>query len=293
MSTVLNNCACPTPVVTDIPGTEGAAGTPGINAYSILTEALEFTAPGQTVFVGVLSKSWMAVGQIVLVSDGINFVTCEVAGFGSGQLVQLTFLDYPGDASIFTVFAIGSSVSVSGRQGATGNDGTSPASISGVNPFTDNTTGGASDVLSAGVGIKTLAFYCVQAQITATTIMSFTPGYAFKVLGIQWSQEIAVTTAAKAATITPAVNGVSVTGGALALTSAACTPKGTTISGSAITAANVGTNTQTLSLVASSVTAFSEGTGWIILKIQNMDDANAAASIAAKINNILTYLTSF
>jgi hypothetical protein len=73
----------------------------------------------------------------------------------------------------------------------------------------------------------------------------------------------AVTTAAKLATLTAQVGGVSVTGGAIALTSANCTPSGAAVAGSAITAGNEGAEGATVGVVASAVTAFSEGNGFV------------------------------
>jgi len=72
----------------------------------------------------------------------------------------------------------------------------------------------------------------------------------------------AVTTAAKASTATAQVNGVSVTGGVVALTSANCTPSGAAVAGTAITAGNTGTADQTVGVVMSATTAFAEGNGW-------------------------------
>jgi hypothetical protein len=73
----------------------------------------------------------------------------------------------------------------------------------------------------------------------------------------------AVTTAAKLATATVQVNGVAVTGGVIALTSANCTPSGASVAATAITAANGSTAVgQTLEVAISSVTTFVEGDGW-------------------------------
>jgi hypothetical protein len=75
------------------------------------------------------------------------------------------------------------------------------------------------------------------------------------------------TTGAKAATFTPAIGGSATTGGALALTSANCTPVGAGVNGSAITAANTFTATDEITVAASLVTAFVEGQGVIYLTL--------------------------
>lgn len=220
----------------------------------------------------------------------------QVSGINSSTSVSVKNLGYEGMAAPGTVFAIGTTVSPGGTQPAdlvlttTELKALNATLLAGINAITDNSTGTASDTIAAGVGVQTLLVFVNLSQITATTIFNITPGYAFKVLAIAFSVEIAVTTAAKLATITPAVNGSGVTGGALSLTSANCTPKGAVVSGSAITAGNTGTSAQTLTLVASTVTAFSEGTGWIMLKVQNTDSANAVASLADHINDIRSQL---
>lgn len=93
----------------------------------------------------------------------------------------------------------------------------------------------------------------------------FTPGVAGRLLSCSFFVTTAVTTAAKAATLTPAIAGTSTTGGAIALTSANCTPIGATVAGSAITALNTFTAAQEITVVASGVTAFVEGAGAIVL----------------------------
>lgn len=77
-----------------------------------------------------------------------------------------------------------------------------------------------------------------------------------------------VTTAAKLATLTPWIDGVAVTGGAVALTSANATPLGKVVAGSAITANNALTKASKLSLKATGVTAFSEGEGVVVLRVR-------------------------
>lgn len=77
-----------------------------------------------------------------------------------------------------------------------------------------------------------------------------------------------VTTGSKLATLNLEINTTDVTGGALALTSAAATPLGKEIAGAAITGANYITPKDTLSVEATSVTAFVEGEGVLMIKIR-------------------------
>ena len=282
----VENCStacCTTTTTVNTPGDQGQS------AFTTTTSNTTIPAIGATVVVDVSNSDWMAIGQVVVLSDGVDVGHFEVTAIASAISVTLEFLGQTGDASPAAIIGSGAKVVAGGTQEnftTTELKVLNATLLAAIADFTDNSTGTASDTIAAGVGVETIAFFVNLAQITATTIMSFTPGYAFKVLAIQFSVEIAVTTGAKAVTLTPTVNGSGVTGGALALTSANCTPKGTTVAGSAITAGNVGTSAQTLSLAASAVTAFSEGSGWVLLRVQNMDSANAIASLADKINDI-------
>lgn len=113
-------------------------------------------------------------------------------------------------------------------------------------------------------GFVTLPVYAMTG-IANGVIAAFTPKFAGRIIGMQWVQGTPVTTAAKLSTLTPFINGVSVTGGGLALTSAACTPIGAEIDAAAITALNSFAAGQQITVVASGTTAFIEGAGSILL----------------------------
>lgn len=155
--------------------------------------------------------------------------------------------------------------------------------------LTDSTGGTPASTLTATVGVSQLAFPVTNAQIAAAALVSaYKPGYAFKILAVTYAVAVPVTTSGKAATITPSITGVNVTGGVLALTSANSTPLGALVAGSSVTAANTGSATDTITLTGSSVTTFVEGSGSIILTIQNMDTVNAISSEAAQLALIKT-----
>lgn len=146
--------------------------------------------------------------------------------------------------------------------------------------LTDSTGGTAATTLAAGVGISVMPFQIDLAGITdADVLTTWTPGYKFKIVALDFFVSVAATTAAKLTTLNAKIGVTATTGGAVALTSANCTPKGVKVAGSAITAANTGTAANTVSIVASATTAFAEGAGWILLTIQNMDTADAFASL--------------
>jgi hypothetical protein len=84
---------------------------------------------------------------------------------------------------------------------------------------------------------------------------------------IHWEAAVIVpaTTAAKLTTLNLEIGTTNVTGGALALTSANCTPLGAVIAGAAITGNNKLTRDSKLSIEHSATTAFSEG--WVQVDI--------------------------
>jgi hypothetical protein len=153
--------------------------------------------------------------------------------------------------------------------------------------LTDNSTGTGGATLAAGVGISTLSTFVNLADILAADLVTtWTPGYKFKILSVDFVVTKAATTGSKAATLTPKISGVAVTGGVLALTSGNCTPQGVVVAGTTVTAANTGSAAATISITGSAVTAFVEGNGTIEIRIQNMDTADAIASLALKCNTI-------
>lgn len=160
--------------------------------------------------------------------------------------------------------------------------------------LTDSTTGTAADTLAAGVGIQTLAFFMPLASMAANgdLLTNYVPGYKFKILSVDYQVCKPATTASKAATLNLEIGTTNVTGGVVALTSANCTPAGVAVAGTAVTAANTGSAADTISIEAASVTVFVEGDGWLLVKIQNMDIADAVASAAQRINKLRTDLVA-
>lgn len=106
----------------------------------------------------------------------------------------------------------------------------------------------------------------VGGNVDVVTSMKL--GVIGKIEYVEWVQGKPVTTAAKLATLTPAIGGVPCTGGAIALTSALCTPLGAVIAGSDVTALNVLTRDSLFSLKATGVTAFVEGDGFVSVRVR-------------------------
>lgn len=118
-----------------------------------------------------------------------------------------------------------------------------------------------------------LPFFFNLAEIAANgdLLTNYTIGHRFAIVGVDFQVCKPVTTAAKLASINLEIGTTDLTGGVVALTSALATPAGKQVAGSAVTAANTGTSTDTISIEASGVTAFSEGSGWLMVKVQNLD----------------------
>jgi len=113
------------------------------------------------------------------------------------------------------------------------------------------------------------------ASVTAADVVTeFRPGVDGVIENFSFVVDKAVTTAAKAATLNLEIGTTNVTGGTIALTSAAATPKGKVIECAAITGANTITRADTLSIEAASVTAFSEGTGTAYVRIRRTRSDN-------------------
>jgi hypothetical protein len=153
--------------------------------------------------------------------------------------------------------------------------------------ITDSTTGTAGTTAAAGTGVHTITVPIILSKVSAADVLTaYTPGYKFKLLSASFAVSSPATTAAKAATLGLKIGSTSVTGGSIALTSANSTPLGALVAGSSITAANTGSATDTITVAATSVTAFVEGEGMLLLKVQNMDTADAHASELRMLNEI-------
>lgn len=101
----------------------------------------------------------------------------------------------------------------------------------------------------------------------ANFVTGFVPGFAGRILSMQFVNTVVVTTAAKAALLNAEIDAVDVTGGVVALTSANQTPLGARVAGSAITAANHFAATSAIDFEAASVTAFAEGAGLLLVLV--------------------------
>ncbi len=152
--------------------------------------------------------------------------------------------------------------------------------------LTDSTTGTAGTTLAAGVGVNTITIPLTSLATGLSTaaidlLTNYTPGYRFKVLSFAFVTTVAGTGTSASQVFNLEIGTTNVTGGALTLLLADTDTIGKVTSATSITAANVGTSTDTLSIeMAASGTVFTAGAGYFVIKIQNMDTADAAASLA-------------
>ena len=276
----------------DSTNTVNVPGASGGSAYTTTTASFVVPAIAATVAISVGSTAWMAVGQKVFISDGTDFGNFEVQSIGGSTSFVGEFMGYVDDAAPGATVGSGAAVVASGTQSTfttTALKALNATLLSGINAFTDNTTGTASDTLAAGVGIYNVSAYVDLVNVTGTgNIFYFIPGHAFKVLSITATTEDPESGGpASSLVVTPYVNGVAVTGGLLTLTKAAVAAVGGNISATAVTAANTGTAAQSLNIQCTTyTTAFTDGAVRVVLTVQNMDSANAFASLADKINDI-------
>ncbi len=124
----------------------------------------------------------------------------------------------------------------------------------------------AATVEAALVELTEEPFFSVSCPIAALStvadadvLMRFKPLFKCKIVGMSVQATTAVTTGAKATTLTPKIGGVSVTGGVCALTSANLNAKGAAVYGTAVTAANAVSASAEVTVVASATTTFVEG----------------------------------
>lgn len=117
---------------------------------------------------------------------------------------------------------------------------------------------------------STISFPVTLANISGAgdVVTNYTPGFAGKIVKMDFVVGTPVTTGSKAVDLNAEIGSTNLTGGVVALTSAAATPLGKIIAGSAITANNSFGPTDTISIEAANVTAFAEGSGAILLTLE-------------------------
>lgn len=267
-------CApCPTVTTTDIPGSAGAS------AMSLVTVAGVVPAVGADVTLTVTTTGWMVANENVFVA-GANFL---IASFDAGAgTVTLTNLGFPGDVAVGTAIPIGAIIAA-----GTGN----VELLSGVTVLTDNSTGTAGNTIAAGVGVTKLFFphTFIGGTSAVEPVTSHVIGFKFKILSWVFVTEGLLVGAAGSRVANMEINATDV--GTVASTVTipiANAAVGTVTSGTAVSGTNTGTASDTFSIeIQNGGTAFTAGSGTFIVTVQNVDDSDAIASIAAKVNSLI------
>ena len=154
--------------------------------------------------------------------------------------------------------------------------------------LTDSSTGDtAASAIAAGFGVYAVSFP-VTLPVGGTTavdqLTAFTPGHKFKIL--KWAYVEAVpttgTTSSRVYNMEIGTTDVGTSASTVTITTASAAA-GRVIAGTAVSGANTGTSTDTISIeVAASGTTHNAGSGAFVVTIQNMDTADAMATLVAK-----------
>lgn len=280
------SCVCPTPAVVKVPGTDGAdgaAGAAGVSSYSILiSPANSLPIPanlGTVTNLPISETAWMAVGQNVFV-EGAGYFRVVSKSVGIATLLRL---DVPANLPPVGNFAINSVVTAAGPEIGLG---ALPANI------TDNSTGTSGTTITGGAGVHTLTFGFSFAGTGAGTgaivpVNGFIPGYKFKVLS--WSMIVTelLVGASGTRTFNLDINGTD-NAATLIPTVASHSVVGTVVGAVGVAGANTGSETAYISIESvATANAITAGKMSIMLKIQNMDTADAIATLANRINSLI------
>lgn len=165
--------------------------------------------------------------------------------------------------------------------------------------LTDSTTGASSGTtLAAGVGVNTVTIPLTSLATGLSTsaidlLTAYTPGYKFKLLALDFVTTVAGTGTSASQAFNLAIGSTATTGGVCTVTLASTDTIGKVTAGTSITAANTGTASDTLSIkMAAGGTVFTAGAGYFVIKIQNMDTADAHAAEVRLLNATRTALVN-
>lgn len=170
--------------------------------------------------------------------------------------------------------------------------GTAPSAK--VASITDSTGGTGSDTLAVGVGEYTLSFATTLVAITAAEgadlVTDLPITHRFRIISMDWVTTIAGVGASATHVLTVDIGATPVTTLALTITEASTNTIGEVTAGAAGTAADVGAVDDTISIAVAAGTNFTAGEGFLMLRIQNLDTADAAATLADKVDSTIAAL---
>lgn len=243
--------------------------------FDVMTTTLgAAVATGQTITFTYPTKSparaaasYAATGGILVAAQGMEGVFLQQAlGFSAVYGASTVVVTYLG----LTTLPAGTQVSLQ-------------APTVFYDDITDNSTGTVGRTVAAGAGVTTLSFPVDLTSFTTGAldlVTTYLPGYKFKILDLQYVVGKVGTGAGATQSINAAITGVNVTGGVVNPTLANAATMGAKVAGTAITALNTGSVTDTISIkCAAGGTVFTAGAGVLLMKLQNMDTADAIASV--------------
>lgn len=111
-----NPCPCPTPVVTQVPGSAGAAGTNGtngVNAFSTVQAQFVVPALNGSVSITVDNNSWVVVGQYIFCFGAGTFIVNSLAG---QTVIGATYPSFTQNTNAGATVTVGSQISPSGDE---------------------------------------------------------------------------------------------------------------------------------------------------------------------------------
>ena len=109
------NCACPTVTATQVPGSAGLDGSPGLNAYTVTIGDFIIPAIGANITFIVANSDWGVVGQNIYVDAAGYFQVIAKPSSGS---FTAQYLNYPSNINAGNLVPSGSGVSPAGIIGA-------------------------------------------------------------------------------------------------------------------------------------------------------------------------------
>lgn len=270
-------------------GSQGDPGTNGVNAYTVTTDAITLPAsPGPVTLPATFATTaWMAVGQVIFISDGTNWAHFQVLTLPSTTSATLEWLDYENDAVATTVIATAAKVSPSGTQ--------PPLSAALPTAITDNSTGTASNTIAATAGVQQLFFphTFIGGTSAVEPVTTYVMPYKFKILSWVFVTEVLLVGAAGSRVANMEIDATDVgTVPSTVTIPIANAAVGTVTAGTAVAGANTGNAGQSFSIeIAAGGTQFTAGSGTFVVTVQNMDTADAVASLADHVNDLITALT--
>lgn len=180
-------------------------------------------------------------------------------------------------------------IASSATQAAWGN----PAAVTlTATALTDSSTGSAGNTIAAGAGVQTIQFAhtFIGGTSAVEPVTNYTPGFKFKILKWAAVSDVLLVGAGGSRVANMEIGSVDVgtTPSTITLIEANAAV-GTVTAGTTVTGANTGTASDTISIeIATGGTAFSAGKVNFIITLQNMDTADAVASLSAKINTLIS-----